>query len=137
MCILIAACHAVVVSMSDYWSLFTASLVYGFAFGVVYAQVPVIMLEVSGVQRYPRAVGLLNLTLGLADFLCGIVSGKTAAPYYTNYKCDRHMGKPTICIGENKSAGQLRSNCKADQRLCFRYSDSTFPLLLKSEISSF
>ena len=36
------------------------------------------------------------------------------------------MGKPTICIGENKGA---------DQRLCFRYSDSTIPLLLKSEIS--
>ena len=47
------------------------------------------------------------------------------------------MGKPTICLGENKGADQLRSNCEADQRLCFRYSDSTIPLLLKSEISSF
>ena len=26
------------------------------------------------------------------------------------------MGKPTICIGENKGADQLRSNCEADQR---------------------
>ena len=49
----------------------------------------------------------------------------------------RLMGKQTICIGENKGAYQLRSNCEADQRLCFRYSDSTIPLLLKSEISSF
>ena len=32
---------------------------------------------------------------------------------------------------------QLRSNCKADQRLCFRYMDSTFPILPKAEISSF
>ena len=47
------------------------------------------------------------------------------------------MGKPTICIGENKGADQLRSNCEADQRLSFRYSDSTFPLLLKYKISSF
>ena len=47
------------------------------------------------------------------------------------------MGKPTICLGENKGADQLRSNCEADQRLCFRYSDSTVPLLLKSEISRF
>ena len=46
------------------------------------------------------------------------------------------MGKPTICIGENKDADQLRGNREADQRLCFRYSDSTIPLLLKSEISS-
>ena len=47
------------------------------------------------------------------------------------------MGKPTICIGENKGADQLRSNCEADQRLCFRYTDSTIPLLSKSKISSF
>ena len=47
------------------------------------------------------------------------------------------MGKPTICIGENKGADQLRGNREADQRLCFCYSDSTIPLLLKSKISSF
>ena len=49
------------------------------------------------------------------------------------------MRKPTICIGENKNADQLRGNREADQRLCFRYSNSTIPLLhvLKSEISSF
>ena len=46
------------------------------------------------------------------------------------------MGKPTICLGENKGADQLCSNWEADQSLCFRYSDSTIPLLLKSEISS-
>ena len=49
----------------------------------------------------------------------------------------RLMRKPTICICENKDADQLRSHCEADQRLCFRYSDSTIPLRLKSEISSF
>ena len=31
----------------------------------------------------------------------------------------RLMGKPTICIGENKDADQLRGNREADQRLCF------------------
>ena len=55
------------------------------------------------------------------------------------------MGKPTICIGENKDtdqlrgnleADQLRGNREADQRLCFRYTDSTIPLLFKSKISS-
>ena len=49
----------------------------------------------------------------------------------------RLMGKPTICIGENKGADQLRGNREADQRLCFRYSDSTIPPLLNSKISSF
>ena len=46
------------------------------------------------------------------------------------------MGKPTICICENKDADQFRSNCEAEQRLCFRYSDSTIPLLLITEISN-
>ena len=46
------------------------------------------------------------------------------------------MRKPAFCICENKDADQLRSNCAADQRFCFRYTDSKIPLLPKSEISS-
>ena len=49
-------------------------------------------------------------------------------------RCTR---KPTICIGENKDPDQLRSNCEADQHLCFRYIVSTIPVLLKSKTSSF
>ena len=48
-----------------------------------------------------------------------------------------HMGKPTICICENKAADEPCSNCTADQRLCFCSIDSAIPLLLKSEISRF
>ena len=39
-------------------------------------------------------------------------------------------------FAKNKDADQLRSNCAADQRLCFHYTDSTIPLLPKSEISN-
>ena len=46
------------------------------------------------------------------------------------------MRKPSFCICENKDADQLRGNREADQRLCFRYIDSTIPLLSKSKISS-
>ena len=46
------------------------------------------------------------------------------------------MRKPAFCICENKDADQLRGNREADQRLCFRYTDSTITLLPKSEISS-
>ena len=49
----------------------------------------------------------------------------------------RLVGKPTICIGENKGADQLRGNREADQRLCFRYTDSTIPLPSKSKIAVF
>ena len=47
------------------------------------------------------------------------------------------MRKPAFCMCENKDADQLRGNRKADQRLCFRFTDSTIPLLPKDEISSF
>ena len=50
---------------------------------------------------------------------------------------NRIVRKPDFCLCENKGADQLRSNCEADQRLCFRYTDSTVSLLLKSEISRF
>ena len=48
----------------------------------------------------------------------------------------RVVRKPAFCICENKDADQLRGNREADQRLCFRYSDCTIPLLPTSEISS-
>ena len=47
------------------------------------------------------------------------------------------MRKWDYCLCENKGAVQLRSNCEADQHLCFRYMDSTIPVLLKSDFTSF
>ena len=44
--------------------------------------------------------------------------------------------KTGFCICKNKDADQLRGISEADQRLCFRYTDSRIPLLPKSEISS-
>ena len=35
------------------------------------------------------------------------------------------MRKPEFCLCENKGADQLRNNCEADQRLCFRYNSSS------------
>ena len=46
------------------------------------------------------------------------------------------MRKPTLCICENKDADQLHGSREAYQRLCFRYIDSTIPILSKSKISS-
>ena len=39
----------------------------------------------------------------------------------------RVVRKPTFWICENKDADQIRGNREADQRLCFRYTDSTSP----------
>ena len=45
------------------------------------------------------------------------------------------MRKTDFCLCENKGADQLRGNREADQRLCFRYTDSIFSLLLISEMN--
>ena len=47
----------------------------------------------------------------------------------------RIVGKPAFYICENNDADQLRGNREADQRLCFRYTDSEILLLPKSEIT--
>ena len=48
----------------------------------------------------------------------------------------RHVKTSVLAYAKNKDADQLRGNRETDQRLCFRYMDSTIPLLPKSEISS-
>ena len=62
-----------------------------------------------------------------------IVAHKEAHKVYT---CGMTVDKmslvvriPVFCICENKDADQLRGNPEADQRLCFRYTDSTIPQL--------
>ena len=56
---------------------------------------------------------------------------------YNINNLSRVVRKPAFCICENKDADQLCGKREADQRLCFHYTDSTIPLLSKSEISSF
>ena len=46
------------------------------------------------------------------------------------------MRKTFFCICKNKGADQLRGKREADQRLCFRYTASTIPLLSKYKVSS-
>ena len=43
--------------------------------------------------------------------------------------------KPDFCLCENKGTDQFRSNCEADQHLCFCYTDSTNPLLFESLVT--
>ena len=52
-----------------------------------------------------------------------------------NYEL-RHE-KTELLPSENKGTDQLRTNCEADQRLCFCSTGSTFPLPQKSIISRF
>ena len=66
-----------------------------------------------------------------------VFCSKQGSVFKIEYEMSRIVRKPDFCLGENKGADQLRGNREADQRICFRYTDSTISLLLKSEISSF
>ena len=46
------------------------------------------------------------------------------------------MRKQAIGVCKNKDADQLRGNLATDQRICFRFIDSTITVLPKSKISS-
>ena len=46
------------------------------------------------------------------------------------------MRKAAFYICENKDADHLRGNREADQRLCFRYIDSTIPLCLNPKFQA-
>ena len=80
---------------------------------------------------------LLTFMFSINTFIARQISNWKDFHHFLQNEMSHLMGKPTICIGENKGADQLRGNCEADQRLCFRYSDSTIPPLLNSKITSF
>ena len=56
--------------------------------------------------------------------LCNQYNVFLGRPLAEMFIMSRLMGKPTICMGENKDADHLRGNREADQRLCFRYSSA-------------
>ena len=96
----------------------------------------------------PPSSGIVSITiflllyLDLKWFSLSINTYETNGPFqsfalvYCQFHLSRLVRKPAFCICDNKDADQLRGNREADQRLCFRYTDSTIPLLPKSEISS-
>ena len=86
--------------------------------------------------------GNLSLKCQSQSFTCMRTANRSKT--YEQNKLSRVVRKPAFCICENKGADQLRSNgadqlrsnCAADQRLCFRYTDSRLPLLPKSEFQA-
>ena len=71
------------------------------------------------------------------DFLCLNHFHEDGSYHAKNlFHFSSFMRKPAFHICENKCADQLYGHFAADQRLCFRYIDSTIPPLYKSEISN-
>ena len=87
-------------------------------------------LSVSRKSRFKLSRSLIESYLVESDF--EVVSSLLSSVMVMSLA----LRKSAFCICENKDADQLRGDREADQRLCFRYTDSTIPLLPKYEISS-
>ena len=91
-------------------------------------------IKILNISSYPTDQIFFLAMVGKGYCFPSLYAVPTAVP---TPPMSRVVRKPAFCICENKDADQLRGNREADQRLCFRYTDSTIPLLSKSEISSF
>ena len=86
-----------------------------------------------------RPIGIMKIKIlinskAIVDLIC--IFRKCNSNFFLKQSLSHVMRKPTFCICKNKGADQLSSNCEANHRLCFRYTDSTIPLLSKTKISS-
>ena len=75
------------------------------------------------------SIQFIHLTTNKNNLPCHLSHKTLARLAYMS----RVVRKPAFCICKNKDADQLHVNSEADQCLCFRYKDSTLPLLPKYE----
>ena len=98
---------------------------------LIYATVVIMYSHKQIGQTVQPKISLLLFAISFAAF------GRITSWYILKHlNLSRLVRKLDFCICENKDADQLRGNREADQRLCFRYTDSTISLLPKYEISS-
>ena len=75
--ILLAISHALVLHFVDYFTILVlACFLRGTVFGMVNALIPTVVYEASGYDRYPAAMAIANISIGLGDFLSCILGGK-------------------------------------------------------------
>ena len=95
-------------------------------------------LDVVWVSTYTFLVAYISKGADCSDQPQVILvnGGVSQSSPFIYTKLSRIMRKQDFGLCEKKGADQLRSDCEADQCLCFRYSDSTISLLLLAKISS-
>ena len=89
--------------------------------------------SITGVQM---SLLYIDARLALSLFIRLILKPFSHMFHFETFATEPRYEKTGFCVCENKDADQLRDYREADQRLCFRYIDSTIPLLIIYEISS-
>ena len=95
-------------------------------------------LEHEKIKRWPGAdvINHLRLCPWFISNLNTEIDQHSRNALWVPEHMSRDVRKTDFCICKHKAADQLCGNRTTAQRLCFRYMDSTIPLLPKSEISS-
>ena len=96
----------------------------------------VTVLHSCGQQQTALQGYSVTFTGGTFQCFCFVSRRLEYKIFVLSDKYEPRYKKAAFCICENKNTNQLRGYRVAEQRLCFRYMDSTIPLLPKSEISS-
>ncbi|XP_060576804.1 monocarboxylate transporter 3-like [Ruditapes philippinarum] len=73
--VIIAVIHVIILNLNDFRSLVVACIVYGMTYATCTSQIPGIMFESVGPERYPQAMAMANVMLGLGDMLGAIYGG--------------------------------------------------------------
>ena len=94
-----------------------------------------VCLTIARIAMYAKIFSKVKIRLRNGNIFHHVNTPMLFRPHHHSYM-SHVLRKPAFCICENKDTNQLRGNREADQRLCFRYIDSTIPLLPKSKISS-
>ena len=85
---------------------------------------------------YGPGAKTLILLYSFPLFVCENLNIRAYNDSFLQFPMSCVVRKPAFSICENKGADQLRSSHAADQRLCFRLTDSTSSLLPKYEFLS-
>ena len=85
---------------------------------------------------YAPGAKTLILLYSFPLFVCENLNIRAYNDSFLQFPMSCVVGKPAFSICENKGADQLRSSHAADQRLCFRLTDSTSSLLPEYEFLS-
>ena len=49
---------------------------FGIVIGTTFSQVPAIMFEATGLEKYPQGMALVNILMGLGDLIGPLIGGK-------------------------------------------------------------
>ncbi|XP_045182836.2 monocarboxylate transporter 13-like [Mercenaria mercenaria] len=75
LCVIIGGLHAVIINLNNFWALVAACIAYGITFATTGSQIPAIMFESVGLERYPQAMGMANLLCGVGELIGPFLGG--------------------------------------------------------------